>query len=164
MKVNPHVKNMHWHLQLHLDALLNHLPSRIFLSICFLLLILSPRPPIFNETPINPIPDSPIEEDPTTSTKIETMPVETSAVDSSLINHNPNPLVTRANARVSAEYLTQHINYRAQRLAAKVEPGMVNSLCIFQHWINTHLLDNTKTSCSYSGKTRRWRWKSKWCC
>ena len=35
-------------------------------------------------------------------------------------------LPTRMNTRISREYISQHITYRAQRLAGKVEPEMVN--------------------------------------
>jgi hypothetical protein len=54
------------------------------------------------------------------------MSLETSEVHTPLIDNNHNRLSTRTNQKISREYLTQHITYRAQRLAAKVEPEMVD--------------------------------------
>lgn len=130
VKANQRVKKMHLHLRLHLDALLTRFPSKLFSLFLSVLsrsiLFFFYRPPISNEVPVNPIPESSIEEEPAAPTKAEAMPVETSELDLPLVNHNQSQISTRTNTRISAEYLTQHIIYRAQRLAGKVEPGMVN--------------------------------------
>ncbi len=75
---------------------------------------------------------------------------ESSEIHTSFNDHSHSQislLPTRTNRKISREYLTQHITYRAQRLASKVEPDMVNYL-FFSFIINLEFLDNTKTSCS----------------
>ncbi len=59
------------------------------------------------------------------------MITDTSETNIHLIDNNHNQISTRINTKISREYLTQHITYRAQRLAAKVEPEMVKILRFF---------------------------------
>ena len=78
---------------------------------------------------------------------MEITEVHTPSIDTSHIEISP--LSTRMNTKISREYLTQHITYRAQRLASKVEPEMVDFRFIYSFFfINIYFLDNTKTSCS----------------
>ena len=79
-----------------------------------------------NETQSNPIADLPVHDDVPGPAKTEAMIVESSEAHTPIIENIPNPLSTRTNTKISREYLTQHITYRAQRLAAKVEPEMVD--------------------------------------
>ncbi len=59
-------------------------------------------------------------------TKSEAMITEISEIHTPLIDNSYSQISTRANTKISREYLTQHITYRAQRLASKVEPEMVD--------------------------------------
>ena len=82
-----------------------------------------------NESQSNSTSDRPINGDvsvPTATnlTITETLEVQTLPVDHSHIHLSSLP--SRATTKISREYLTQHINYRAQRLASKVEPDMVD--------------------------------------
>lgn len=61
------------------------------------------------------------------------MITETSEIHIPLIDNHYNQLPTRINTKISREYLTQHITYRAQRLAAKVEPEMVDFDFLFRY-------------------------------
>jgi hypothetical protein len=65
-------------------------------------------------------------------TKAEAMITETSEVHTPTIDNSQiSTLPTRMNTKISREYLTQHITYRAQRLASKVEPEMVDCRFIY---------------------------------
>lgn len=46
-------------------------------------------------------------------------------VHTPLIDNNISQISFRTSTKISREYLTQHITYRAHRLASKVEPEMV---------------------------------------
>jgi NADH dehydrogenase FAD-containing subunit len=62
-------------------------------------------------------------------TKAEAMITESLEIHTSLIDNSHSQLSSlpsRMNKKISREYLTQHITYRAQRLASKVEPDMVD--------------------------------------
>jgi hypothetical protein len=61
-----------------------------------------------------------------TSTKFEVLPGDTTDSFNTSIEHSPNQIQTRQNGKISREYLSQHISYRAQRLASKVEADKVN--------------------------------------
>ncbi|CAF1158021.1 unnamed protein product [Adineta steineri] len=88
------------------------------------------KPNISNETQLNTMSDVPINGDITTPTKAEMMTTEISEIHTPPIdnnNHNISisSLPTRMNnTKISREYISQHINYRAQRLASKIEPDM----------------------------------------
>lgn len=78
------------------------------------------RPIITNE-----IPDLPIHDDIPVPAKTEAMVSEPMEVHTPLVDNNANQIPHRINSKISREYLTQHISYRAHRLASKVEPEMV---------------------------------------
>ncbi|CAF3576107.1 unnamed protein product [Rotaria sordida] len=79
---------------------------------------------VSNEIQINSMSDLPINGDISTTTKAEAIITETFEAHTPSIDHNHIQLSSRTTTKVSREYLTQHINYRAQRLAAKIEPDM----------------------------------------
>ncbi|UJR30667.1 hypothetical protein I4U23_018191 [Adineta vaga] len=82
---------------------------------------------IENETQINPVLDAPTSVDMTESTKNEAMITETPEIPPIVMDNSQYqvpPLSNRMNTRISREYISQHITYRAQRLAGKVEPEM----------------------------------------
>ncbi len=111
-----------------MDEFLNQLQSKIsFFSNYFFLLILFffYRSIISNETQLNVSSDLSINEDISGPTKSEAMITEISEIHIPLIDNNSNQVPSRTNTKISREYLTQHIIYRAQRLASKVEPEMV---------------------------------------
>jgi len=54
------------------------------------------------------------------------MITEISEISIPLIDNSYNQISSRINTKISREYLTQHITYRAQRLASKVEPDMLD--------------------------------------
>ncbi|CAF3502674.1 unnamed protein product [Rotaria sp. Silwood1] len=82
------------------------------------------KPIVANETQFNSMSDLSINGDISTPTKAEVTITETFEVHTPLIDHNHIQLTSRTSTKISREYLTQHINYRAQRLAAKIEPEM----------------------------------------
>ncbi|CAF1015640.1 unnamed protein product [Adineta steineri] len=88
------------------------------------------KPNLTNETQLNIMSDVPINGDITTPTKAEMMTTEISEIHTPPIDNNSHnisipSLPTRMNnTKISREYISQHINYRAQRLASKIEPDM----------------------------------------
>ncbi|CAF2956102.1 unnamed protein product [Rotaria sp. Silwood2] len=83
------------------------------------------KPIVSNEIQqLNLMSDLPIDGDISTPTKAEVTITETLETHTSLIDNNHIQLSSQTNTKISREYLTQHINYRAQRLAAKIEPDM----------------------------------------
>lgn len=107
----------------------------IFFEFLFLFMFFS-RPIVSNESQLNISSDLPINGDTSVPTKAEAMITKTSEVHTPSIDHSHiqiQTLPTRTSTKISREYLTQHITYRAQRLAAKVEPEMV-SLSILHYF------------------------------
>lgn len=105
---------------------------------------------ISNEPQPNTTSDNSIVGEVSTPTKAEITIAETpEAIHTPVIDNSHVTMSTRASARLSREYITQHISYRAQRHAAKVEPHMVCFILLpFFLNIRSDFIDNTKTSCS----------------
>ncbi|CAM4861524.1 unnamed protein product [Rotaria socialis] len=80
------------------------------------------KPIVSNESHINTTSDLITNGDMSTPTATEISITETTEVHTPTIDNNPLLLPPRTTSKISREYLNQHISYRAQRLAAKVEP------------------------------------------
>ncbi|CAF1057181.1 unnamed protein product [Adineta ricciae] len=80
-----------------------------------------------SEPQLNPTSDTSVNEDVSNSTKLEAMITDSPEIQPPVIDNSQYQvpsLPTRMNTRISREYISQHITYRAQRLAGKVEPEM----------------------------------------
>ena len=77
-----------------------------------------------NLTSVLPLADAPL----TCPSKLEVLTSETTDCTSSISETNPSQFPTRQNTKISHDYLRQHINYRAQRMASKVEADKVRWL------------------------------------
>ncbi|CAF2009966.1 unnamed protein product [Rotaria magnacalcarata] len=80
------------------------------------------KPIVSNESHINTTSDLITNGDISTPAKAEVSITETAEVHTPTIDNSPLLLPPRTTSKISREYLNQHISYRAQRLAAKVEP------------------------------------------
>lgn len=90
------------------------------------------RPIVSNEPQINATSDLITNGDISAPTKAEVSITETTEVHTPHIDNNPLLLPPRTTSKISREYLNQHISYRAQRLAAKVEPHMVDFVIFYR--------------------------------
>jgi hypothetical protein len=129
VKVNHLVKNIQQHHLSHSIELLNRLLSQFFFLLIFFSNYFLSRPIDSNESQLNSMSDFPLNGGVSVLTKAEAMITETSEVHTPTIDNTQiqiSTVPTRMNTKISREYLTQHITYRAQRLASKVEPEMVD--------------------------------------